>query len=172
MAQFGRPDNDDSIGSWTDDGGGTTNIFENINQVTPNDSDYVRSEVDPSSSVYITGLSSVTDPVSSSGHIVRYRYQKGESGGGAPGVIDVIIELREGTSVIASQTHNGITTTVTAGTFTLTGGEADSITDYSNLNIRLTSDKSSGTRTSWGQITWAEFEVPNVAGTRKRIHIT
>jgi hypothetical protein len=172
MAQFARPDNDDSIGSWTDDAGGTTNIFQAIDEVSPNDTDYVRSENDPVSSIYITGISSVTDPMSSANHIVRYRYQKGESGGGAPGVIDVIIELREATTVIASQTHNGITTTVTAGTFTLTGGEADSITDYTNLNIRLTSDKPSGTRTSWGQITWAEFEVPDVAGTRKRIHIT
>ncbi len=172
MAQFSRPDNDDSIGSWTDEGSGTTNIYTGINEVSANDSDLVRSENDPSSSIYIAGLGTVTDPVSSANHIVRYRYLKGESGGGQPANIDLIIELREGTTVIASQTHNDIGTTVTAGTFTLTGTEADNITDYSNLNVRMTGDKSAGARTSWAEVTWFEFEVPNVAGGRRIFSIT
>lgn len=164
MAQFARPDNDDSIGAWTDQASGTTNIYTTIDETSASDSDYVRSENNPSTSAYQAGLSAVTDPVSSSGHVLRYRYQKGESGGGSPGTIDVTIDLRQGTTTIASQTHNGISTTVTAGSITLTGGEADSITDYSNLNILITANKSGGARTSWAIITWAEFEVPDAPG--------
>ena len=171
MAQFARPDNDDTIGAWTDEASGTTDIYTGIDEVTAEDTELVRSENDPSSSAYIAGISAVTDPVSSVNHIVRYRYIKGETGGGAPGVIDLIVELRQSTTVIASQTHNGIANTVAAGTFTLTGGEADNITDYSDLNVRLVADKSAGTRTSWGEVTWWEFEVPNVAGGARRIII-
>jgi hypothetical protein len=165
--QFSRPDNDDSIGSYTDDGGGTTNIHDAIDEVTASDTDYIRSENDPSTSLCVIGISSVTDPVSSTGHVVRYRYAKGQSGGGSPGVVDIVIRLREGTTTIASQSHSGITTTWTDGSFTLSGAEADSITDYSNLNIQYSSDKSSGARTSWAQFSWSEFEVPSVGGTRR-----
>ena len=158
--QFARPDGDNTIGSWTDDGGGTTDIFQAIDEVTANDSDYIRSENDPSTSAYIGTLSDVDDPVSSDDHIVRYRYQKGETGGGAPATIDLIVELRQGVTVIASQTHNGISTTITAGTFTLTGTEADNITNYADLRFRFEADKSAGARTSWAQDTWFEFQVP------------
>jgi len=172
MAQFARPDNDDTIGAWTDQASGTTDIYTGIDEATAEDTELVRSENDPSSSAYIAGLSTVTDPVSSSNHIVRYRYIKGQSGGGSPGVINLTIELREGTNVRASQTHNNVTTTVTDGSFTLTGGEADSITDYSNLNFKLVADKASGARTSWGEFTWWEFEVPSVASSRRIFIIT
>ena len=172
MAQFARPDNDDTIGAWTDEASGTTDIYTGIDEVAAEDTELVRAENDPSSSVYITGLSTVTDPVSSVNHIVRYRYKKGESGGGAPADIDLIVELRQATTVIASNTHLDVSTTIAAGTFTLTGGEADNITDYSDLNIRFTADKSAGTRTSWGEFTWAEFQVPNVGGARRIILIT
>jgi len=163
MAQFLRPNNDDTIGAWTDEASGTTDIYTGIDEVTAEDTELVRSENDPSSSAYIGGLSSGDDPLSSIDHIVRYRYLKGQSGGGSPGVIDLIVELRQGVTVIASQTHNGITTTVTAGTFTLTGGEADNITNYADLNFRFVADKSSGARTSWAEDTWFEFQIPDAA---------
>ena len=161
MAQFLRPDNDDSIGSWTDEASGTTDIYTGIDEETAEDTEHIRSEDDPSSSVCIIGLSTGIDPLSSINHIIRYRYGKGETGGGSPGDIDLIVELREGTTVIASNTHLDVSTTVADGSFTLTGGEADNITDYSNLNIRFTADKSSGARTSWGLFTWQEFQIPN-----------
>ena len=166
--QFARPDADDSIGSWTGSPTNTTgNRYQNIDEATRSDTDYVRSENDPSSSVSVFGLSAVTDPVSSSNHIVRYAYQKNETGGGAPGTVNLTVDLREGTTVIATQTHNDIATGFVAGTFTLTGGEADNITDYTNLNVRFTANKSAGARTSWAEISWFEFEVPAAASARR-----
>ena len=162
MAQFSRPDNDDTIGSWIDEASGTTDIYTGIDEdlASQSDTDLVRSENDPSTSEYIAGLGLVTDPEGNVDHVVRYRYQKGETGGGQPGVINLIVQLREGTTVRASNTHNGIATGFVDGTFTLSSGEADAITDYSNLNIRFQADKSSGARTSWAEISRAEFEVP------------
>ena len=37
MAQFARPDNDDSIGSWTDESSGTTDIYTGIDEVSAED---------------------------------------------------------------------------------------------------------------------------------------
>lgn len=164
MVQFARPDNDDAIGSWTDEAAGTTDIYTGIDEVTAEDTELIESEADPSLSACVIGLSTVTDPEGNVNHIVRYRYQKRMTGGGSPGVIDVTVELREGATVRASQTHIGIAEAVTAGTFTLSGAEADAITDYSDLNVRFTADKTSGARTSFGGFTWAEFEVPNAPG--------
>lgn len=41
IPQFLRPDGDLSPGSWTDEGGATTDLFDSIDEVSPNDSDYV-----------------------------------------------------------------------------------------------------------------------------------
>ena len=135
MAQFARPDGDQSVGNWTTDGGGTTNLYQSIDEASPNDSDYVRSELSPSSSAYECTLGNIEDPQSSSGHVVRYRYRKDAAGGQQ---VDLTVQLRQGAStVIASATHTNISETITAGSFTLSGAEADSITDYTDLRLRF-----------------------------------
>src|SRR5688572_6700240 len=73
MAQFARPDADTTIGNFSDAGGGTTNIFQSIDEVSPSDADYVRSPTSPSSEVYVCRLSDVVDPVLSTGHVMRMR---------------------------------------------------------------------------------------------------
>jgi hypothetical protein len=162
MAQFARPANDEAIGAWTGDPTDTTgDRFENIDEVSASDTDFVRAENDPSASVVEFGLATVDDPESSSDHVVRYRYQKGETGGGQPGTINLIVRLLQGTTTIASATHNGISTGFVAGTFTLSGGEADSITDYADLRCEFEVDKSAGARTSWAEVSWFELEVPD-----------
>ena len=163
-AQFARPDSDASIGSWTGSPVNTVgNRWQNIDETSASDSDFVRSQNDPSNSAAEFGLSNVTDPLLSSGHIVRYRYRKGETGGGQPGTVNITVELRQGTTVIASQTHNNAGTSFADGSFTLTSGQADGITDYTDLRLRFSANKSAGARTSWGEISWAELETPNVA---------
>lgn len=136
MAQFARPDGDQSVGNWTTDGGGTSNLYQSIDEASPSDADYVRSELSPSSSSYECTLGNLEDPQSSSGHVVRYRYAKDAAGGQT---INLTVQLRQGAStVIASATHNDISETVTAGSITLSGAEADAITDYSDLRLRFT----------------------------------
>jgi hypothetical protein len=72
MPQFARPDADTFNGDgWTEDDGDTTNMFQEIDEVSPSDTDFVRSPVTP------TNMPSCSkrchDPVSSSEHR-RIRY--------------------------------------------------------------------------------------------------
>lgn len=134
MAQFARPDGDTSVGAWATNAGGTTSLFATIDESVANDADFVRSELAPNASAYECSLSNIEDPVSSSGHVVRYRYAKDAAGGAQ---INLTVELRQGTTVIASATHTNISDTVTAGSITLSGAEADAITDYTDLRLRF-----------------------------------
>lgn len=145
MAQFARPSADTTVGSWEDELAGTTDIFQSIDEAVADDDDFITSETAPSSSFYVTALSTIEDPQSSSGHTVRYRYQKDASGGAQ---IDIDVELREGYvsegtpgTLIASQSHTDISNGWTDGSFTLSSGEADSITDYSDLFLRIVADQ-------------------------------
>lgn len=164
MAQFARPSTDTSIGSWTDDASGTTNIYQAIDEVTASDTDYVRSESNPSSSVCTFALSSVTDPASSSGHVVRFRYIEATAGGGSPPTTTLDVVLRQGNSPgtdIASFSDTNVPDAWTDGSITLTGIQADAISDYSDLYLRFTASKTAGARTGWVQVSFAELEVPN-----------
>jgi len=162
MAQFGRPISDVSTGSWT-----TTTLWSRIDEVTASDTDFIQSANNPSNDTCEVALtSSLTDPSSSASHTVRYRANYTTSGGGSPPTITLECRLMQGTTQIATQT-----TTLSTGsaavwqdlTFTLSGAQADSITDYTDLRLRFIANKSAGARTAWVEVSWAELEVPNAA---------
>ena len=141
MAQFGRPSTDTVNESYTDQAAGSTNIFQAIDEVSASEADYIQSAITPTNDVYATKLTSVTDPLVSTGHIVRYRYSKDAAGGAQ---IDLTVQLRQGYvsevtqgTLIASAAHTNISDTWTAGTFTLSGAEADAITNYADLFLRF-----------------------------------
>ncbi len=142
MAQFGRPIADTLIGNYDDEIGGTTDIYTGIDEVTAEDAEYIRSPSAPSNEVYVTALTtSLEDPVSSTGHIQRVRYAKSASGGAT---IGLVVELRlgyvnEGSqgTLIATHTYADISDTITTSAETLTSGEADAITDYTDLALRF-----------------------------------
>lgn len=142
MAQFGRPISDASIGAWTDEAAGTINIYTGIDEVSAEDTEYITSEANPSSSPYVCGLTtSLEDPVSSSGHVMRWRRQKSASGGAD---INLTVQLRQGYvsegtpgTQITSQSDAAIPATWTDTSYTLSGAEADSITNYTDLFIRI-----------------------------------
>ena len=142
MAQFGRPIADTSIGNWTDEAAGTTNIYLGIDEVSAEDAEYIQSELNPSASPYAAALTaSLEDPVSSTGHIIRWKRRKSATGGA---VVNLTVELRQGYvsegtpgTSITSQSDNTLPDAFTATSYTLSGGEADAITDYTDLAIRL-----------------------------------
>ena len=147
MPQFARPDADTYNGDgWTEDDGDTTNMFLEVDEASPDDADFVRSPVTPTNDVVVFRLSDVTDPVSSVNHIMRVRYSADQA---SQETIDFLFELRqayvnEGSqgTLIVSKAVNGITSTtwVTDST-TLSGAEADAITDYTALFIRIRANK-------------------------------
>jgi hypothetical protein len=145
MAQFARPDADTSIGTWTDTGGATSDLFAEIDETVASDADYVKSVTAPANAPLVVALSNVEDPLSSSGHTVRYRYQKNASGGAQ---IDLTVQLRQGYTnegspgtLIAEAVITDIPNGFTNGSFTLTGGEADAITDYTDLFLRFVANQ-------------------------------
>jgi len=147
MSQFGRPSTDTLVDNWLEDGvGDNGTLWDDIDEVTADDTDYIRTVLFPTNDVYVTKLTALEDPVSSTGHIVRYRYRKDVDLGAQ---IDLTVQLRQGYTNEGSQgtlIHSEVSTNVsgtawTAGQFTLTGAEADSITDYANLYIRLVANQ-------------------------------
>jgi hypothetical protein len=85
-------------------------------------------------------LSNVTDPASSSGHIIRARAGKwngicSTTINAAGQQNDYILQLKEGANVRATLTMVNVGAWTT-GSYTLSAGEADAITDYSNLSLR------------------------------------
>ena len=146
MAQFGRTVADVTDGAWLDQAASNVNMFDKIDEVSASDADFIESELNPSASAVAFNITTtLEDPVSSTSHILRWRRQKDASGGGQ---IDLTIELRmayisegsQGTS-ITSQADADIPTTWTSTSYTLSGGEADAITDYTDLQFRMVANQ-------------------------------
>ncbi len=145
MAQFGRPNADTHFSNWTEDDNTTDALFAEVDETSANDSDFIKSGLNPTNAPVVFKLSNVNDPLSSSGHTVRYRYGKESAGGDQ---IDLTAQLRQGYvsegtpgTLIAQQVLTNIADGWTTGSFTLSGAEADAITDYTSLYIRLVANK-------------------------------
>ena len=123
-AQYARPVSDVSAGGWTASTG--SDLFAMLDETSANDSDYITTT---SASTCEVALGSLSDPALSTGHIVRYRISA--TGGG------IIVRLREGSTTIASWTHNPAPASPTTYAQTLSGGEADSITNYAALKLQF-----------------------------------
>lgn len=145
MAQFARPDADLVDGTWTEDDGTTTDMFAEIDEAAADDNDYVKSVAAPSNAAMAVGLGNVTDPVSSAGHVIRVRARQGVAGG-VP--VDMTVELRQGYTnegsqgtLIATLTQADVADSFTDYSHTLSGAEADSITDYNDLQLRFVANQ-------------------------------
>ena len=160
MAQYARPDSDVSNDLWEDEGGASTDLYQSIDESSASDSDYIESFTFPSNDIYEAGLGNVDDPSSSSGHVVRYRYSKDVADGAQ---MDLIVRLMQGSTTIASQTHTDISDSWTDGSFTLTSGEADSITDYTNLRLQFDANRPGTGQARAIRVSWAELEVPDAS---------
>ena len=116
-----------------------------IDEVVADDVDFIQSALAPANDAAAMHLSDVEDPLVSTGHIVRYRFQKSAAAGAQ---IDLIVQLRQGYTaeatpgtLIHAETHTNIGNPWTAGTFTLSAVEADAITNYNDLQVRLNANQ-------------------------------
>ncbi len=132
MAQFARPESDIDTTGWTTQAGGGTNLYDVLDETSANDADYARAG-NPHGNTLKVYLSPVTDPQSSTGHIVRYRIGKLGTG-----VISFTVSLRQGSTAIASWPHIGVATGPTTYTQTLSADEANAITNYADLYLWFT----------------------------------
>lgn len=146
MAQFGRPSADTyNADGWTDEVDGV-NIYASIDETSFSDADYVQSAVAPTSDVYVAALTTLEDPVSSTGHTVRWRQGKDAAGGAT---ITLTVELRQGyvnegtpgTLIATAQNAGTVEDSFTSKTYALTGGECDAITNYASLFLRFVANQ-------------------------------
>ena len=120
----------DLAGNWHGEDARTTNLYTSLDDEPFEDATYIESPDNPTSSDFVEfDLPTAADPLSSEDHVVRYRY-------GGDGSATLIVELRQGTTVIASWEHIDPSSPALAEQ-TLTEAEADAITDYSDLRIRV-----------------------------------
>jgi len=136
---------------------------------TPSDVDFTHSS-DAGDETLEVHVGDPTDPVSGSGHIVRWRHVlidggvvASEAGAGA----DITVSLVENTTVRASKGPIALDAVLawTEDSFTLSGAEADSISDYADLRIRFFAEGGGGSpagRRGAG-VSWAELETPDAA---------
>lgn len=134
--QYARPSSDVTDGSWTNESGNNTNLYTSIDETFAalNDSDYIQSSQSPSVwDVTEVGLSSVADPGTDSGHVVRYRYGKDTTGD----TIDLVVRLMQGSTPISVWHHSNIATTLTTAVQNIANAQAANISSYSNLRYRF-----------------------------------
>lgn len=136
-AQLLLPSSDSVDGAWTDQAGGTS-LFAAIDDQS--DADYVRSELAPSASKMRVKLSAGDDPLSSTGHILRWRVGKDTAGGPQ---VNVTAKLYQGGgnvigagALIASFARSNVAALTTFDE-ALSGAQANAITDYADLYLEF-----------------------------------
>lgn len=124
LGTVARPISDVADGAWLPSTP-AADLFAMIDEAAADDADYIYATSPTTCSL---GLGSVSDPLASTGHVIKYRAWSPTTGG-------LVVRLKQGTTVIATYTHATLPTTPTTYTQTLTAGEADSITDYTALRV-------------------------------------
>lgn len=131
--QYGRPISDISSGNWTPSTG--IDLYAVLDEVRPDNSDYVSSGLNPSSDTFEVKLTSLTDPAVSSKYYVRYRYKKQGSG-----TLNLTCYLMEGATQRDTWSHNDIGTFFEQYQRTFSQAVIDSIVDHTNLRVRITAN--------------------------------
>jgi len=162
--QFGRPSADVSTGSYT-----PTPLWQQLDEATADDDTTVVDSANNPGETDGTGfevaLGSIPDPQSSSGHAVRVRARRN---GGAR-TITLNWRLYQGTTAVISAKSLTLTDSYQTSTYTLSGAEADAISDYSDLRVRVWGTTSGGGAGSKLRVTWIELETPDAPpSTRNR----
>lgn len=119
------PVSDVSAGAWVASGGGS--LYAALDEDPADDGDYIYTETPSTGSV---AMAAATDPALSTGHVVRYRLR--------PGSGSVTVTLKQGSTTIAAWGPHVLGVNPQNFSQTLTGTQADSITDYSALRVEQT----------------------------------
>lgn len=123
--QLLAPSADLSAGGWTPSSG--SDLYAMLDETTASDADYIVSSTASSCEISIAVGS---DPAVSTGHILRYRLLSGSG--------SIAVALKQGSTTIASWGPHTLTGSAQDFAQTLSGGQADSITDYSDLRVVFT----------------------------------
>lgn len=124
-ATIARPNADTATGAWTPSTGVT--LYGCIDEATYDDADYISTTTTAAATL---ALSAATDPAASTDHVIRFRAK-------SPFGNTLTVTLKQGGTTIKTATTAALTGSFADYTVTLSGAEADSITDYSALSLTL-----------------------------------
>jgi len=151
------PDGDQSVGAWRTLLGGSTNLYQTLDEAVFDDVDGVMSELTPAGSFVEFTFPTFADPTGRR-HSIDYRFRKDAAGGEQ---IDLLVEWRQGGTVVASFTHVDITTdaalSCSAGSFSLTDDQIKLLTNYPDLRVRFTATKITGAGARRAVVTWVRL---------------
>lgn len=112
-------------------------------------------------------ISAIIDPSSSSNHTITVRARKTTStctsanSGGADKYLIVVLKQGTTTKATANFSASLLTSAWTDYTYTLSGAEADSISDYTTLRLNISCQTSGGGAARYCSVTYSEFSVPD-----------
>jgi hypothetical protein len=134
-----RPDADLSAGGWTTHLGGTTDLWQVVDEAAADDADYVRSVLDPAADTLILSLEALDDAGVSdaASHRLRFRYSKPS---GDTARIDLAVTVQAGATDVATRTFEDIPDGWTEGLVELTAAEVGDFRTnggYSDPRIKL-----------------------------------
>lgn len=162
MAQFGVPTSDQATGSWV-----TTPLWSKVDEGVAGDDGTVitlaSGNANNNADFKIT--SSLQDPVSATGHILRVDW--GKTTGAR--TINLFLELWEGVPGTGTLRATLSTTDPVSNTdyaYTLSAAEANSISDYTNLYLRVYYTYTGGGGPSACEVDAVEFEIPDAPSDR------
>ena len=159
MTQVAVPDADIDVASWTN-----SPLWSKANADDDTDATSETVGNNTNTSIARLGLETLTDPVGNTLHVMRVRWHHLESGRTLQGNMELWITTGP-TQIATAQVTPDITITENEFTYNLTTGEADSITDYADLEVRLWGRGTSGGPSRALHIDYFSFEVPDaVAG--------
>lgn len=160
MTQTGLPNSDVSDGRWLNSAGNNTNLYSYIDEAAAyNDSDYIHvTDEWGSTDICTVGLGDITDPSSAALH--KFTVRSKEHGGAQS--VELTVTLLQNTTGIATGSTYQPGTSYANVTTTLTAAQANSITDYNDLRLKIQAvdQGGMGTQTS---VTWAYFECPDAS---------
>lgn len=118
------PISDVSPGGWVPSSG--SDLFAMLDEAVENDTDFISTSI--AGDLCVLALTVAVDPATGVNHLPAYRL----IGDGTSGIE---VTVRQGSTIIATFTHDPAPTSWTTYNQTLSNAEADAITDYSALRI-------------------------------------
>lgn len=136
MAQYARPDADDTDGNWTDKSGGGT-LYTSIDETSADDdTTYIKVTDNGSNEACIVQLSNISAPTSGNAYLkARAKTSDNAFTGNPP---QLKIELLEGSTSRVSNTFSSVSTSGWGDLSHTFSGLGVSISDWTALKLRLT----------------------------------
>jgi len=144
MAQYARPDADDTDGNWKNQSGNNTNLYASVDEASADDGTTQINSTDDTGSndVCILRLSDVSTPDSGNAYIKYKALTQDNAGMGRPGLKLELLETDSYT--VRAAVTNWDTSTDDYTSYSYTISDVSGISDWTDLYIRLTMLTQSG----------------------------